>query len=176
MFQSEFFIFTSHQLFLPVPLCLLSSKSWSSLNISSIIHILLKISANFKACQFFLKDLLNWLPCRSSYCNLIGTDPHRLNNSFLNDWGRKLDDAINPGTRIPLNDQQGFSVTYCLLHFLCPGYLKSFINALHHALSHLWISPYSSSFSWSTLLSHLFFFFFFFFFGLIKKNISISYS
>ena len=164
MFQSEFFIFTSHQLFLPVPLCLLSSKSWSSLNISSIIHILLKISANFKACQFFLKDLLNWLPCRSSYCNLIGTDPHRLNNSFLNDWGRKLDDAINPGTRIPLNDQQGFSVTYCLLHFLCPGYLKSFINALHHALSHLWISPYSSSFSWSTLLSHLFFFFFFFFF------------
>ena len=80
-----------HQLFLPVPLCLLSSKSWSSLNISSIIHILLKISANFKACQFFLKDLLNRLPCLSFYWNLIGTDPHQLNNSFLNDRLREED-------------------------------------------------------------------------------------
>lgn len=88
----------------------------------------------------------------------------------MTDWGRKLDDAIKPGrTRIPLNDQQGFSVTSCLLHFLCPGYLKSFINALHHALSHLWISPYNSSFSWSSLLSHLFFFF-----CLIKKYIYSS--
>lgn len=41
--------------------------------------------SSFKACQFFLEDLLNPLPSLYFYCNITGTGLHQLNNTFLND-------------------------------------------------------------------------------------------
>lgn len=74
----------------------------------------------------------------------------------MTDCGRRLSDGTYiRRTRIPLNDQQGSSITTCLLHTLCLGHLKSFITPLHHALSHLWIFPYTIPFLWPTLPFHI---------------------
>lgn len=149
--------FISHQLFFPAPLCLSSWKSWSSLNIHLIAHLLFLINSRFKACQFFLEDLLNLLPSLHFHCSLTRTSLINAIITFLNGNCRgKLDESMyTKGTRIPLNNQQGASEMPCPLNILCPEHIKNNIYPLHHAFSHLWIIPCSIPSSRLILLSNL---------------------